>query len=389
MVEENGVADHPQLDNKSLAGTYAQRGLTLPFTTSLLCFSRLRISSEGEAEILVPGLTAGASVIVVPLASLGEAVSFSVYDRSFVAKLTLPPDISPTHIRAIAHQVAELGIAGPKLAKAARTAAENRRNLMPFITINLTQAAIDQLAGDDPLAQNLDERKLATPDGMQIAKRALKGYAESIGLTPGQIFNCFENWGEIICEVGTPGRNKGHLCALIDDMERLAAEIDAWRGEEPPKTGDICQQISMVIQQTLLHAHAYLRETYAHVNHMGETLRNWQDSSKKLKFATRRLDYVLDGWEQIIQLWDEAADFDRVEKRDVILTLGPALPVLPEEEVVNDKEFWEDLRKYQSRWLAIREGVNRRKPKADNETNSDNETNPGEETQPLASGDAA
>ena len=112
---------------------------------------------------------------------------------------------------------------------------------------------------------------------------------------------------------------------MIDDMERLAAEIEAWKGEEPPKIGDICQQIGMVIEQTLMHAHIYLRETYAYVNHMGETLRNWQDSSKKLKYRARRLDFVLDGWEQIIQLWDSAADFDSVEKRGIILSLGPAI----------------------------------------------------------------
>ena len=53
------------------------------------------------------------------------------------------------------------------------------------------------------------------------------------------------------------------------------------------------------------------------------------------------------------------------------------------------KEFWEDLRRYQSRWLAIREGVYRRKSKSGDETQSDSETNSTEENQPLASGDAA
>lgn len=334
-----------------LPATFQKRGVYLPFTTTVLAYARLRRPSGGSLEILIPGLAGGTEVYVIPHKVLPEVINLTVHDRAFNEELIHLRSLSPSKIRETANRVAQTGLGGPSLARRAKQERLAETSAPTEILFNLIKAAIAQLAANHPGAADLDERSIATPDGMKLARDALAGYAQTIGERGDKIYKRLETWAGMIAPIGSPnGAVVGYLMTMLVEIEGLCDELAKWLIHEPPETAEMAQRTVTAGRASAKLARSHLKALDGMADNMAEPLRDFETTEKKLRYHVERMSLVIDGWQRVIDLWNEAKAGDRFFQRDMLEGFAQHLPIMPEEAVGEASEMWEILRESQNRW---------------------------------------
>ena len=102
--------------------TLQERGISIPFTTPSIAFSRVRSDGREGLEVLVPGLSGGQGVYIIPWRGLKDMFKMTVHDRALHEEIDGLKDANPRRVRKIVLSVALTGLAGPKSTKAAQIA---------------------------------------------------------------------------------------------------------------------------------------------------------------------------------------------------------------------------------------------------------------------------
>lgn len=334
-----------------LPATFLKRGTYLPFTTSVLSYARLRRPTGGSLEILMPGLAGGAETYVIPYKVLPEIINLTVHDRALHEELAHLREITPAKIRQTANRVAMTGLGGPALAKRAKQERLADEEQPAMILLGLLRMAITQLAPNHPGVKDLNEKTIASPDGMKLARDALGGYAQSIGERGDKIYARLESWADRIAPVGSPdGSVAGYLMTLLVTLEGLADELSKWLIQEPPETAEMAQRTVTAARGAAEKARFHLQALDALAGNMAEPLRDFDAVDKTLKNHVHRMALMLDGWQRVIDTWNAARAGDRFLQRDTLEVFAQQLPILPEEAVGEQIGMWETLRESQTRW---------------------------------------
>lgn len=334
-----------------LPATFAKRGVYLPFTTTVLGYARLRRPQAGSLEILIPGLAGAGQTYIIPHKVLPEIINLTVHDRALHEELATARKITPSSIRVVANRIAVTGLGGPALAKRARQEKEAEARQPTLILFNLILMAISQLAPTHPGISELNEKSIATPDGMKLARDALGGYAQSIGERGDKIYTRLENWAKVISPVGSPDESiVGYLLTFLRDLEALAESLGKWLIQEPTETAEMAQRTAIAARNIAKTARKEIGELNVIADHMADPLRDFDTVAGVLKEKVERISLVLNGWQRVIDNWDLAVRGDRFFQRDTLETFAQHLPVLPEEAVGADGNMWRVLRESQSRW---------------------------------------
>lgn len=334
-----------------LPATFLKRGTYLPFTTSVLSYARLRRPTGGSLEILMPGLAGGAETYVIPYKVLPEIINLTVHDRALHEELAHLREITPAKIRQTANRVAMTGLGGPALAKRAKQERLADEEQPAMILLGLLRMAITQLAPNHPGVKDLNEKTIASPDGMKLARDALGGYAQSIGERGDKIYARLESWADRIAPVGSPdGSVAGYLMTLLVTLEGLADELSKWLIQEPPETAEMAQRTVTAARCAAEKARFHLQALDALAGNMAEPLRDFDAVDKTLKNHVHRMALMLDGWQRVIDTWNAARVGDRFLQRDTLEIFAQQLPILPEEAVGEQIGMWETLRESQTRW---------------------------------------
>ncbi|MDW3205682.1 MAG: hypothetical protein R8L07_09055 [Alphaproteobacteria bacterium] len=334
-----------------LPATFLKRGTYLPFTTSVLSYARLRRPTGGSLEILMPGLAGGAETYVIPYKVLPEIINLTVHDRALHEELAHLREITPAMIRQTANRVAMTGLGGPALAKRAKQERLADEEQPAMILLGLLRMAITQLAPNHPGVKDLNEKTIASPDGMKLARDALGGYAQSIGERGDKIYARLESWADRIAPVGSPdGSVAGYLMTLLVTLEGLADELSKWLIQEPPETAEMAQRTVTAARGAAEKARFHLQALDALAGNMAEPLRDFDAVDKTLKNHVHRMALMLDGWQRVIDTWNAARAGDRFLQRDTLEVFAQQLPILPEEAVGEQIGMWETLRESQTRW---------------------------------------
>lgn len=339
-----------------LPASYVQRGVALPCTTPLLSYARLRATSGGNYDVLVPGLAGGGETYVIPINSLREVITLTVHDRALLEELRALRDLTPISIRSLAMRVGETGLAGPALVQRARFWRERETSDRPQIVVALIMEAIHQLAEGGLGADTLDKSKIATPEGLALAKKALSGYAASAQTTAETVFERLDTWAEIVLPVGAPdGSTMGYLQVLRTELETMADELTQWLVPEPPETAEMAQRTAVACREAAATAGRIVDRINAPARDMSEPLAAWSDTRKILKSDVLELAHVLDGWQRVRDFWYNIVDADRFAQRDTLERMAQHLPVLPAEATGVKPDVWQSLRESQERWSRTSE----------------------------------
>ena len=92
--------------------TFLERGVAVPFTTPLLDGTRARPGARADVELIVPNLSGGRGVYILPWSGIREFCRPTVHDARLNQEIAGLRSVTPITIRRAARRVAAAGLAG-------------------------------------------------------------------------------------------------------------------------------------------------------------------------------------------------------------------------------------------------------------------------------------
>jgi len=311
--------------------TFGERGVLVPFTTPLLAASRIRGPDLKRAEILVPGLSGGKGTYVIPWRSVTDMFKLTVHDRALHEAISEAPDFTPREIRMAALRVARLGLAGVVASGAARSYLKREDNLELVARFFLTLRVIEKMAAGETLGM----AELGTQQGQQKARRILSAIAASLGWTFDRLHDRIEHWAKTVARVGLAEMpSEAPARRLIVRLPPLSEAFIDWGKADVDGDGPADAQLAAdVARETWRLAVEHATDIDRAAKQPAETLRNWDAAIAATARTVDRLQWILDGWEQVVKLWDQAASRPREEQRAALRDIVRHLPVVPRDEL--------------------------------------------------------
>ena len=311
--------------------TFMERGVVVPFTTPLLTGARVRPGERGVTELLVPNPSGGRGVYILPWANLRALCQPTVHDRLLYKKAVKLTGITPSSIREIARQVAAEGLAGSAARQAALAAMAAEQHDRLMTNFRLLMRLIKQIVPG--AAERLDAQPASMADIEQRARQAVRLIADHIRHPPDVVASNLEALAGQFASIGMPGQ--AEVCRiphLLRTLRRVHDEVAAWSGQFSDADGDGRSGAEMILAAadlTLSCAEATLAEALALTVDTVVLLRDWNATPEKIARLVARPDWLLDGWEQICALWDDATH--SADRLAVLPEMAQIVPVLPQE----------------------------------------------------------
>ena len=317
--------------------------MLVPFTTPLLAAGRIRGADLKTAEILMPGLAGGRGTYVIPWKSVPEMFKLTVHDRALHEAICESPDFSPRQIRLAALRVAQLGLAGRDACGAARAHLQREDNLELVARFFLTLRIVERMA-----TESLTLAELGTPTGQQKARKILVGIAGSLGWSYDQLHEVIDVWSRTVSQVGLAEMPAEAMSRkLINRLKPLGDQLLEWgKGETEDQIEGAAdaQLASDICRETWRLATEHATDIDVTVKQPAESLRNWDGTLRSTERTVRKLLWILDGWEQVVKLWDQAAGRPREEQRSMLRDVVRHLPVVPRDELPStSQDVWSGM----------------------------------------------
>lgn len=325
--------------------TFLERGAAVPFTTPQLVGTRVRPGHRRGLEMVVPNLSGGRGVYVVPWTDLRDLCVPTLHDRQLSERLTRIGAITPSSIRQAALQVAAEGFAGEESAATAKASLGNEERQRLHANFELL---LELLAQAEPRDAGWHPPHQAAPDQIeQRARRVVAGLVPQLDQSAEWIGAALERLSDRLSPIGI-GRqaDSARLHRLLRAVARLrenmaavrrggtlAAESDrAAEGEteDAPSDADAAAieasaEITLAIARPALAA---ARDLAADVVGL---LRRWRVDSPGVERDVARPDWLLDGWERVCLLWDD--DDPRIGRARTLAEMADLVPSPPAEAI--------------------------------------------------------
>ena len=317
-------------------GTFLERGASVPFTTPQLNGAYARQAPRRGMEFTVPNPSGGRGVYIVPPEGLFALCRPTLHDSRLIAVLAAMPAVTPTAIRAAARAIAAEGLAGRAVsaAAAATIAIDEKARMMANFEL-LLELVRQTEAGEhpaDPVPADSHAAGAAANAGADLerrARRAVARIAPELGRSTEQIAASLEELAALFAHVGVGRLTAGSRVPRI--AAALAGLRDAMLGrarDHAGESGGDAGRIAESADVTLACLRLVLGEVHEMPRDMLALLRRWLRTPQEVAARVARPDWLVDGWERIILLWQAADTFGHV------VTLGEMaglVPVLPKE----------------------------------------------------------
>lgn len=319
--------------------TFVQRGAVAPFTTRLLSQGRIRPGSKqnnAEAiEALLPGFSGGASVYVTPLATVDELVHMSVHDRALSELITEKMATSPLAIRGCWLEVAGWGLGGSAEAERAGAWIDAREATYRADRIVILQILARQegLELPDALA-----RDLMTRSGEGAFHSAVEAFSVAGKLDASIVSGRINAISSILSGIGlkvspVPGRMR-ELVGRVSELEQMLA---LWGQDTMADVGPTAVLCAGAAASNHELATVCLKSIDRQTTDLSAMVSNWPKGGKRLTAQVERLYWLLDGWEHLIDLWEQVVSRNALAE-DVVPEISRLLPIVPPDEIDPNKE---------------------------------------------------
>jgi len=334
--------------------TFAERGVTVPFTTPVIALARLRPSDNGQPEMIVANPSGADGSYVFPLRALKDFTTPSMHDRLLIDSLLQLPAISPSDIRRAARKAAGTGAAGRSAAKSAKAAAvrEEQEHLLTNLLL------ITQLLRQAGFAE-VDWRRLDLGDRETRAttRRYLTRYEEKTGMKPDAMLAVVEEMCPAIAPIGVAGEAfKAAHDVTTERLQHMMASLRDWAKGEARDQAKGVELIASCAEFTVAKAQDALTRARSYTDDMVGLITSFKARNKTLMRDLTMPDWLLDGWGEIAALWEAAAKEDREAQRAVVGRIETLVPVLPKEAFSEEESECAPHRQLtQRRWVKLNE----------------------------------
>ena len=297
--------------------SFRERGVAAPFTTPVLSGGRVRISARQTAEVIVCNPSGGRSVYILPLSAITEICAPTLHDRALQAEILQLPVLTPGAMRVAARRVAVSGAGGRGSMQKATEA-----------TPRLQAAQIRAQAG---------LREGVMREGVIGGNAPL----HDIGLLP-KLFGCQEivleqrliALANLLAELGIYGAEACNSPTAARRVAQIAAFATAVAECQSGISGRLGRAVAELVQDaTIAHAtaHAILHEAMAMTEAPSILLRRFIHETIGITQLLSRIDWLLDGWDRICLLWQDAREASGRPMRTTLQEMVLHAPRLPSE----------------------------------------------------------
>lgn len=312
--------------------TFQERGVAVPFTTPMLSQARVRRDVDKRLEILLANFTAGAGVYVLPWKAVPGMATLTLHDRLLFEQVEGLSAHTPEQIRAASLTVAATGVCGAEAAAAAQAQVEEDeqyRVLSQFVLMT----ALLRLVGIG--AADLIRPGMSGEESKRVARHAIAKVATLLEVPADLLTERVDRLGLLMAPAGLPMAPKpGRLRRLAARLGQFADAAEAWSAAEPSDAAPLGA-----------HAAALARHTLSLVTDCTGALDGlWADvralvmraeaGAAAVEAQVTRLSWLLDGWDFLLALWEQAAEADAAGRIAAMMELARLLPVVPRAEGV-------------------------------------------------------
>lgn len=307
--------------------TFRERGVAVPFTTPQLVGTRVRPGDRVPLEILAPNPSGGRGIYILPWSDIQGLCQPTLHDLRLIEVVAQRGAVTPGAIRASALDVAGEGFAGREATEAARLAAAASQRALLETNFDILLALLRQAEGPAN-AQAPDQE---TPTALQRrAQAAVARIAPEIGLTTSDVARLLEEIAALYTPLGTSSnRVRAPIPLLVDRLAQTKQEaMDHWR-TRPDDGGPEAGIIAMVADLTLTCVAATMADAQSLLTDPRGLLVQWKTDPISLAERVGRSEWLVDGWDRIVALWQSQPDPAR--RSSVLGEILLMLPVIPKE----------------------------------------------------------
>jgi len=309
--------------------SFLDRGVALPFTTPLLFGARARAASDHSGlEVIIANQSGGKGVYILPWAAIPQICAPTLHDRRLWHLLRDKKLLTPLLVREAAEAAALENLAGRNAAtaaEAARVARRTREKSTNFaLLLHLIKQSEKIIPGRPP--PELDEPQLLK----QRSQRAVIESARQLQLTTEAVADALEEVSKACIGFGLPSDEPpAPSRLLLEELGIVAHSITAWQQELPAgpvasAAGTLLESLQLTLscaRQAAAECDALLSDIVAL---LGKSTAKFEGLNERLA----RLDWVLDGWDLILGIWQATPMTD---KAHAIMEMSLLVPVLPKQ----------------------------------------------------------
>lgn len=310
--------------------TFAERGASVPFTTPIIVGSRIR-GRQDRLELVVPNPSGAKGNYILGWKSLPEVFSLTVHDRVLHRALDEAGASTPEAVRASKLRTAATGLAGPAAAKQAKTLLKEQEDAKLLIQFSLLSETVSQLSQGQ---LKITLAHVQSDAGRQQAKLILARVAHKVGIEGNELYARIEAWSDALGAVGTPKLARpARLRRLRRRVEEFAGSIGGWSETDKSEHAPLGGLSGLVARETAAIAAECFAESDARIERIADTLCDWEKSRAGITASVDRISWLLDGWDLLVAMWEEAVVKAPHEQQAAVQELARILPIIPEEEV--------------------------------------------------------
>lgn len=329
--------------------TFLERGVCVPFTTPLLSQARLRMDRYGQLECLLPGFSGGKGTYVFSWKTVPEVFRTTLHDRALHREIQERKANTPDAMRSAALSVAARGLAGIAAAVVATEALEKEQR---YAVVTNYVLVLELLREAGVNAPDLIRAMADAEQARQMAKNALKWIADSYGMTADEMYALAEEISAQLAPVGFPhSPTPGRLRDLVRRLGEFRDQMNQWAGTDATDAAGLATFLAKVADETLGIAQARLTSLdWLLVKTRALMVEPAVRAEARSLMGT--LSWLMDGWDYMVQIWQDAADQSDDVQRQTLCELFRIAPVIPMEELASNENLdVEALRAVQRRWV--------------------------------------
>jgi hypothetical protein len=307
--------------------TFLERGVAIPFTTPQLAGTRVRPGERVPLELLVPNPAGGRGVYILAWTEVDALCRPSLHDQHLIDLVAERQAITPAAIRVAALDTAIEGLAGRSAGSAARQLMQHDAKVMLETNFDMLLTLLRQV---HPMAGG-QASALDAPSVIEArARAAVAAVAPELGMSTVEVARHLEELASVYQPLGVgTTRGTARIPALVGVLARVRQEAAQWWQAHPDEGGKEAAMLAMVADLTLSCVRVALADAYTLLDDLRDLMRRWQADAPGVARLVARPEWLMDGWDRIIQHWDAA--HGTTARRVMLCEIAVMLPVLPRE----------------------------------------------------------
>ena len=338
---------------KDTPRVFAERGVTVPFTTAELLWARVRQKGTVK-ELLVPGLANTRGIFVYEWSTIRNRFALSLHDRLLAREIQTGPAPTPESVSSAALRVTGSGVAGGDAKATTEATALHSDTLALHLRYQLVKRVMEKLGGP---AAGLTFDDFASPDGFRKAADGLSGVAHVYHLDGGALYRRLDSLSTMLLPVGLPNvAVEAANRRLVQRLGGLARSLSDWADDAKGDAGSEASLISRMAAGVARLSSAAINTIDTNATDVELLLTEWDQRMELLREETKRLVWLLDGWERFVKLWQNVADQSPDAQAKALVLMSYVIPTMPRGELpADDQPEWDELNDELAKIVAAHE----------------------------------